>query len=138
MPGEITCPECGEVNSTSRVTCTKCHSKLRQSVTPQPPEDPPEVESPPETKLKKQRKPRKAKVTPPKDQDETKETDGPKDQPKIVRRRRRKKESLSELFLLTDGKLIPVSNIITSKKTRPSPQGKLLVSLWNRNKGLLK
>lgn len=137
---ELNCPQCGVVNDSTRATCVACTSILRRpqvakDTGPSPFNATPKPKS--ASKKKAQRKPRRKNSVPPAAKTEAVPT---KDKPPKKRqvRRRRKKVSATELFMLVDGKLQPVSVVTVTKKIKPTTQAKALITLWNRNKGLLK
>lgn len=139
----ILCPGCGVENPKSRVTCEICHAKLyvkkpkqKEVESLNPFTENPAIEKPPEPE-KKPRKKRQPKIK--------KESSGnPKDESPAPSKRKRHKKVKSqfiEYFALARNGLLPVSiniQVKPLKKKQISIKGQNLISLWNRNKSLLK
>lgn len=133
------CPSCGIVNPVSRVTCHECHTKLTGKNPfewKEPDLIPVEERAKGTRRQRKIRKPR----TPKEPIQETKEETPP--EPHIRKKRQTKPKSLSmQYFALAGQTLVPILinlQVKPMKKKDLQLEGKSLISLWNRNKTLLK
>ena len=141
---EKECPSCKTLNPVTRVTCQSCHAKLtgknpfegKQEVNADPNSNPSGEKTNGTRRQRKIRKPRTPKEPSPEIIEET----PPK--PHIRKKRQTKPKSLSmQYFALAGQTLVPILINLQVKpinKKDLTPEGKSLVSLWNRNKTLLK
>ena len=132
------CLSCGVENPVSRVTCQVCHAKLTglnplEDTKPELPETP---------KKKRGRKPKIVKTPKPRTPKEPiPESKEPTEKPTIKRKRHKKSKLVPiQYFALAGKQLIPISISLSMKpmkKKNIEIEGQNLISLWNRNKGLL-
>ena len=116
------CPKCGVTNPPSRATCQACHTMLGGPITLNPLES-----SAPTTS--RQRVPKK--TSPAKIKEPT------------TQKKKRKPSALgpatgTRMFILDGNKLRTVFVRVSVAKCKPLESEKRLITLWNRNKALIK
>jgi len=153
MEEERNCPSCGVANPVTRVTCQVCHSKLIGKINPFQAGVPTDTPTASEVVLEKKvvrekkkrgRKPKTEQKTrkPRTPKEPAQESAEPKPESPVKRKRHRKPKSVPmQYFALAGQALVPV---VINLQVRPirtkeiKAEAKALVTLWNRNKNLLK
>lgn len=141
------CPSCHVANPVTRVTCQVCHAKLTGKNPMEGAEIPPLEIPVKEKKVRKQRGSRRQrKIRQPQTPKEpvSEETLLGKDLPDKPARKKRQRKPKSlpmQYFALAGQTLVPIFINLQVKPMKNKDlklEGRSLLSLWNRNKGLLK
>ena len=116
------CPKCGVTNPPSRATCQACHTMLGGPITLNPLES--AAPTTPRQRVLNKKSPAKIKEP-------------------VTQKKRRKSSPLgpatgTRMFILDGNKLRTVFVRVSVAKCKPLESEKRLISLWNRNKGLIK
>lgn len=135
MEDKVKCPECGIENPKSRATCQVCHHPLRK----------------PAGKDASASEKKEAKADKPEPKTTTKNPFDDKKEPtikeaatkagkKVIKRRARRKSRKStndQFFILGAGGLIPIDISIKIAKSEPKGDASKLIDFYKRNKTLI-